>query len=86
MSRYPEPLRTFVLKEYAAGRSARDIFDDVMRKWPDCGMLTPQSIAMMVGANKQRLASGSYRPPRESDPKPQISLAGPRWSKPACSS
>ena len=83
MSRYPEALRTFVLKEYAAGRGARSIFEAVMREWPDCGMQTPQSIAMMVGANKQRLASGSYRPPREADPKPEISLAGPVWSKPA---
>lgn len=81
MSKYPQELRQYVFEAYGKGRKARDIFTDVMRKWPDCGMISPQSIAMMIGANKQRLRSGSYRPPRQDAAAPAISLAGPSWSR-----
>lgn len=77
-SKYSDDLRAFVFQEYDAGTKTSKIFEMVMAEWPDCGMVSDKSIAMMIGSRKQLLTHG--RSPRAH--RPPITLAGPEWSWP----
>ncbi|MAL99432.1 MAG: hypothetical protein CL583_13400 [Alteromonadaceae bacterium] len=76
-SKYSDDLRAFVFQEHDAGKKARHIFEQVMVKWPDCGMRSSHSVRMMIGTRKQFMFSQGPR--AEAAP---ITLAGPEWSWP----